>query len=332
MPPKNKKASASAAKKCDLCTGVIKNGEDTLQCSGTCQGYVHRYCAGVTVKHYQELIDNSTPFCCLLCTQQSHSAKINDLQNELSSLRRALAAVQWSPSPTLEKGGGNSVSGSLSKQSASFQPKDPLASKRSYANALSSSLQNKASNPDRKFCVVVYGLNENPKGTPKHCRISNNVKSASELIQPLCPELTEQSIRDCSRLGKYTSDRNRPLLIQLFRSCDASSILLNRRTLVQTPKVFIKPYMSHKERTTESTLLRERRSLINSGIERSSIRLHGNTLYINKKKYGYANESIFNLCQPNNINSTIVQQDTQPEQPSPTLTLSSPNVEEEFQS
>ena len=132
--------------------------------------------------------------------------------------------MQSSPSPTLEKGGGDSVSGSLSKQSASFQPKDPLASKRSYANALSSSLQNKASNPDRKFCVVVYGLNENPKGTPKHCRISNDVKSASELNQPLCPELTEQSIRDCSRLGKYTSDRNRPLLIQLFRSCDASSI------------------------------------------------------------------------------------------------------------
>ena len=45
-----------------------------------------------------------------------------------------------------------------------------------------------------------------------------------ELNQPLCPELTEQSIRDCSRLGKYTSDRIRPLLIQLFRSCDASSI------------------------------------------------------------------------------------------------------------
>ena len=106
MPPKNKKVSASAAKKCDLCTGVIKNSEDTLQCSGTCQGYVHRYCAGVTVKHYQELIDNSTPFCCLLYTQQSHSAKINDLQNEISSLRRALAAVQWSPSPTLEEGGG----------------------------------------------------------------------------------------------------------------------------------------------------------------------------------------------------------------------------------
>ena len=58
----------------------------------------------------------------------------------------------------------------------------------------------------------------------------------------------------------------------------------------------------------------------------------GNTLYVNKKEYSYANESIFNLCQPNNINSTIVQQDTQPEQPSPTLTLSSPNVEEESQS
>ena len=31
MPPKNKKASASAAKKCDLCTGDLKNSEDTLQ-------------------------------------------------------------------------------------------------------------------------------------------------------------------------------------------------------------------------------------------------------------------------------------------------------------
>ena len=111
-----------------------------------------------------------------------------------------------------------------------------------------------------------------------------------------------------------------------------SSILLNRCKLVQTPKVFIKPYKSHKERTTESTLLKERRSLINSGIESSSIRLHGNTLYVNKKKYGYANESIFTLCQSNDINSIIVQQDTQPEQPSPTLTLSSPNVEEESQS
>ena len=102
--------------------------------------------------------------------------------------------------------------------------------------------------------------------------------------------------------------------------------------LFRLPK-FLLNHTCHIRREQLNPLFWENVDLsFNSGIERSSIRLHGNTLYVNKKKYGYANESIFNLCQPNNINSIIDQQDTQPEQPSPTLTLSSPNVEEESQS
>ena len=186
------KASASAAKKCDLCTGDIKNSEDTLQCSELCSPILCRSnCQALPRAHWQfHPILLSSLYPTVTLSEDKRPPNGNKFTEKGA---RGCAIVA---KPHLEEGGGDSVSGSLSKPSASFQPKDPLASKRSYANALSSSLQNKVSNPDRKFCVVVYGLNENPKGTPKHCRISNDVKSASELIQPLCPELTEQSIRD----------------------------------------------------------------------------------------------------------------------------------------
>ena len=61
MPPKTK-MTAQALKACDLCGCDIKTGEDDLQCTGSCQTVVHRYCAGVTFKHYKQLLDISSPF------------------------------------------------------------------------------------------------------------------------------------------------------------------------------------------------------------------------------------------------------------------------------
>ena len=51
--------------------------------------------------------------------------------------------------------------------------------------------------------------------------------------------------------------------------------------------------MSIAERKTESTLLKERRTLIDSGIERKHIKIHGNSIYINQIKVGSANEGNF---------------------------------------
>ena len=48
MPPKTKKA-AQDLKTCNLCAGDIKTSKDALQCTGSCQTLVHRYCAGVTI-------------------------------------------------------------------------------------------------------------------------------------------------------------------------------------------------------------------------------------------------------------------------------------------
>ena len=104
---------------------------------------------------------------------------------------------------------------------------------------------------ERKFNVIMYGIKE---GTPKHVRTSNDMKSVSEILQGICPDIPSQAIRDSVRLGRYTEGRNCPLLAKLNRSCD----VLSRQKLVQseTPGVFIKPHQSPYERSTEATLLR----------------------------------------------------------------------------
>ena len=315
MPPK--KDLKKATKACDLCTGEIKTGEDALQCSGTCRTLVHRYCAGVTITHYKELLDSSSPFICLHCTQKEHADEIKALRSELESISQALAQVQLSVSSTqngVSSADHRSPSLDDPPQSQS-QPASPISTTPNPSNRSKNS--KRQANPERKFNIVIYGLKESPKGTPKYNRICNDVKSVSETINSLCPELTEQSVCDCVRLGKYSIERSRPVLVKLARSCDASNILANRHKLSKFPNVSIKPHMSVSERVTESTLLKERRVLINSGVDKSTIKLRGNCLYINKAKHGTANGSNFTPCVPNIVPNIEANQHSQSKQSSP---------------
>ena len=57
--------------------------------------------------------------------------------------------------------------------------------------------------------------------------------------------------------------------------------------------VYIKPDLSHDEHSTQSHLLKERRTLINAGIDRSVIRIRQNRLTVNDIEYGYASPARF---------------------------------------
>ena len=122
--------------------------------------------------------------------------------------------------------------------------------------------------------------------TPRHVRMSNDTKSASETIQEVCPDITCQAIRDCVRLGSYTEGRNRPLLVKLNRSCDALSILANRHKLLQssTPVVFIKPHQSPHERSTEATLLYAKGSYSSSQVLTKKISEFVVIAFLSKRK------------------------------------------------
>ena len=110
-------------------------------------------------------------------------------------------------------------------------------------------------------------------------------------------------------------------MINFVRSCDAATVLANRHKISKSdhPKVFLKPYMTVAERKTESILLRQRRALIESGVERKLIKIRGNSIFVNKRKVGSANENTFIPDQSHSI--TDLQR--QSEEPTPTLNITS---------
>jgi len=72
---------------------------------------------------------------------------------------------------------------------------------------------------------------------------------------------------------------------------DVNSILANKSSLPSS--VVIKPDMSPQERATESTLLKERWSLIKGGLDRKQIKLSNNRIYVNNRLHGEVFNAVF---------------------------------------
>ena len=101
-------------------------------------------------------------------------------------------------------------------------------------------------------------------------------------MQPTLAFSFTNSIKDCTRLGKYKNNNSRPILVKLVRSHDASSILVNHHKIPADSSYSIKPLMTAEKRANESTLLRERRALIDSCVERKNIRLKYNSILMGR--------------------------------------------------
>ena len=173
---------------------------------------------------------------------------------------------------------------------------------RSYADTLKSTITSvskeltSANNQsERKFNVVLYGVDESPEGTRKHVRVAHDHDSV-EVVQALDSSLDQQSIRDCFRIGKYSKEKSRPILIKLARVQSVTSILSNRKKLSEDPKhrkISIKRDMSKQERQNERLLLKERYQLIEVGTSRKDLRIRGNKLLVKNEVYGSVVENKF---------------------------------------
>ena len=125
--------------------------------------------------------------------------------------------------------------------------------------------KSKDSSSQRRFNLVVLGLEESGKGTPEFQRNRHAIEIAGELLLWLDPMLTTSLIVKSFRLGRYSDEKARPLLVKLTRPNDVQTILMARKKLASRPEIAIKPDMSVKDRKVESLLLKERRPLINHG-------------------------------------------------------------------
>ncbi len=144
----------------------------------------------------------------------------------------------------------------------------------------------------------MFGVPECTKGTPRHLRIRKDMEDAGEVLSCIDPSVTEGKIKECFRLGKYNEEKSRPLLIKLLRCIDVESVLAGRSQLATRPGITIKPDLSKQERAIQNLLLKERRSLISSGVPSRSIRLRGSTILVHNKKHGEIRNNQFQSWEP----------------------------------
>ena len=64
------------------------------------------------------------------------------------------------------------------------------------------------------------------------------------------------------------------------------------------PRISIKPVMSPQERQREKFVLQERRKLVQSGINKTDIRIRGDSLFVNGNKHGFATNTGFTQLSP----------------------------------
>ena len=160
---------------------------------------------------------------------------------------------------------------------------------------------------DRKFNIVLYGVEESPLNTSRSKRMQDDLSKCLQVLHNLDEDIQASSIKDYFRLGKFNSankSKSRPILIKFLykslneeqlegksgassrgnsssnsvRSSDALNILF-KKTNILLP-FYIKPDMSPDEKLIEGLL---RWHLIQKGTDRKIIKIRGNNLYINSK-------------------------------------------------
>ena len=245
---------------------------------------MHRCCAGVSLSHYASLSVSEEPFFCSICCQQTMRETISSLRDTVSALKLEIAQLKAEKSSL--------QSGKIALSESSNSVPRPACTAQTHAPGPST----QHSRVDHKFKLVIRGVKEHPKGTQRHVRLEQDEKSTISILSSLHPSITQLSVRDCIRLGKYSESHCRPILATLSRSNDVSTVLTNRHLLSQQhPNISIKPFLTQEARRAEAILLKQRRGLITSGTCPKDIKLRQNTLYVNGRKHGVVVNSAYHL-------------------------------------
>ena len=129
-------------------------------------------------------------------------------------------------------------------------------------------------------------MQECPSGMSKPACFESDLTSVVNVLSSLDSSIQSQSIKDCFRLGKFSSgaSRPRPILIKFVRVADVASILAKRK-IYPTPTQSNRTYLLTNV-CNESVLLRERWSLIQTGTSRNHMRIRGLSTYVHGKLHG----------------------------------------------
>ena len=93
-------SSTRGLESCPICCEVIVEANETLEgqeallCEGTCQKWLHRWCAGVHKENFRDLASSDKPFICPLCSLAEHRLLITTLLETVQSLKEEIKQLK----------------------------------------------------------------------------------------------------------------------------------------------------------------------------------------------------------------------------------------------
>lgn len=261
-----------------------RKGQDAVFCDHTCKTWLHRRCAGLSRDSFDAVSRSNSPFYCPQCRMNTQGEELLLLRESIHHLTAAVLELK-STVARLEASENVSVPQFSPAMVTQSSPPSVLAPPHSSRSVPKS---------DSKYNLIFFGISECAKVTKYHDRVRSDHASISTLLQsvPGNDNLTSISVRDCIRLGKYQEQAQypRPILVKFNSFKDVSGVLSVRARLVsaQGSPISVKRDLPKGERLLESMLLKERRNLINEGVERNVIKIKGNKLYARTQVVGEA--------------------------------------------
>lgn len=139
---------------CPICSDEVKKpsgrkeGYKAVFCEGSCQEWVHRQCAGLSVIAYTKASKSDDPFLCPSCNIRGQSRDIADLKRTIQLLTARVCKLEAG-----DPGKKAPVTVSTAKDSSSpsvMPNRDSKPSRRQY---------------DKRFNLVVLGISNPPSGS-----------------------------------------------------------------------------------------------------------------------------------------------------------------------
>ena len=302
------KKSKAEQTNCLVCEKAIlepdeeTEGHEALFCEGECQGWIHRQCAGITRLGYDKLGESTIAFLCSYCTLVRQHQEIDTLKHTIKSLSNKVSELEASLKPnapqlpqSMETESSDTINHTAIQQESPTATTDPVT-KSPPPEILPG---------ERKFNLVIYGIAECPKETPRHDRQKSDLTNCLSVVSKLNTEIDSHSIQDCLRLGKYQKQltRPRPILLKLNRSIDVTTTLTNRG---QAPQgITIKPDQTKEERQRESLLLSERWKLMQAGTDRKEIKIRSSIIYLKGIKHAQVHNNHLQYFSPSNQTASV---------------------------
>ena len=162
-------------------TNKSSSKDEILFCSGSCQKYLHRYCASVSEQAFRKLsAEDAEPFLCFCCFQKEKEKQIQTLPSTVESLKtelstlKAASAITSSLSYLNDAPEASAVNMSPSKPSYSAVTKCSTSPMPAASSDLSTSRE---ANHAKKLNVVLYGVQGFPSGMSRSARQDSDLSS-----------------------------------------------------------------------------------------------------------------------------------------------------------